>query len=79
MPSLTGDLSRIRDRPRPLTLNATVSIDYSDAPPIGSYSLFLIPGRYLPDLRISIWAYTGPIGDATLSAINQLGAKIDGL
>jgi hypothetical protein len=74
-----SSLAKVREKSNPLTLNATSLLDYSALPAISAYSLLLIPGRYLKDLRIEIWEYTGPLDDPAIVSLTRLEAKVDAL
>jgi hypothetical protein len=79
-------LAKLQDSARKLTLGATNILNYSDLPEADAYSLVLVPAKWLPDIRVTLWEYRGPIGsthqdelEAARVDLVRIEAKIDAL
>jgi len=83
--SLTNDIKTLNGTSQALQLGEATRLDFRDAP-AGTYQLRVFPQRYLPDLRLRVYSYIGPIGDSTEALLDvarvdiaRLEAKIDAL
>lgn len=64
IPSLVNDIKLINGTSQALQLGEATRLDFTSAP-ADSYQLRIFPQKYLPDLRVKIYEYRGPIGDST--------------
>ncbi len=64
VPSLINDIKLLNGPSQALQLREATRFDFT-ANPASSYQLRIFPQRYLPDLRIKVYEYRGPIGDST--------------
>lgn len=84
--SQTQPLAKLQDSARKLTLGATNILNYSDLPDADSYNLVLVPAKWLPDIRVTLYQYIGPFGstlqdelEAARVDLVRIEAKIDAL
>jgi hypothetical protein len=83
--SIGPELRSLNSQSQSLQLGESTLLDLRETG-VQSFQLRIFPQRYLPDLRLKVFEYIGPIGDSTEDLINiaradltRIEAKIDGL